>query len=278
MTAGRYKPLILAFWVLIGLTAAQQSAMADSKKPLPSTVDLVTTNWPPYTGEALDGFGLTAKIVKQAFDATDIETSIEEYPWPRALRRMLRDQGYDAVFPVYDTPERRTQFLLSDPVGTSPLGFVHLHSTPFEWRVYGDLTGYMTGYVLGYAYEWRLREMLDSNAIRSFAARDDETLLRQLVGGRIEVIVMDHNVARYLIETRPELAASSDMITFNPKLVSQRTLHVGFPTSDHGKALRAAFNSGLKQLECKSANCNSFTVPEALPSEVFPSGNTVFNN
>lgn len=259
----------LLWTVSIMAFSARAAAETHHNSPidLEAEIGLVTLNWPPYTGDDLPDNGLISQIVSDAFDNVDIDHSIDVFPWQRALQRILQDQEFDAVYPLYVTPQRQKQFLLSDPIGTSPLGFVHLKSVHLDWDEYGDLKGYLIGYVLGYTYESRLRMMLESDRLDSRPAPDDETLMRQILAGHIEIALIDHNVARYLIATRPVLAPLAEKIVYNPRLVVENSLHVGFPKTPRGEVLLKLFNEGLGDLPCPPSECqaNSYLNSTSTP-------------
>ncbi len=251
-----------AFGMASGISRANEPAT------LPHEVKLVTLNWPPYTGGNLPDYGTTSHIVGIAFDKVSLDHSVEFYPWRRALLSTLRDHEFDGIYPVYHTEEREQQFLLSEPVGISPLGFIHLRSLQMDWRSYSDLSAYTVGYVIGYAYEPQLRSLLESKRLDSVGAPDDETLIRQLIAGHIEVAVMDHNVAHHILTTIDELSVAADLISYNPHLIAEHTLHVGFPPSAQGHALRHAFNEGLRQASCFEGDCRFPTPSDTLLPQV----------
>ncbi|MEQ8390044.1 MAG: transporter substrate-binding domain-containing protein [Thalassospira sp.] len=254
--------------VCVALMMATPSARADNpSRPAKPVINLVTLDWPPYTGANLPDGGLLAHVVTAALDQVDINHTIEVYPWKRAVLDTLRENGFEAIFPLYDNPERRRQFLLSDPIGISPLGFVHMPSTKFSWKNLTDLNRYAVGYVTGYGYEPRLRAMLENKSMNSFGMRDDETLLRQLIAGYVDVAVIDHNVARYLLHNSPGLRDAEYRVVYNPHLVIEQTIHVGFPPSSQGLRNQNAFNNGLGQLSCIPPECIPDAVANLLPSD-----------
>ncbi|MEQ9345231.1 MAG: transporter substrate-binding domain-containing protein [Thalassospira sp.] len=266
-----HKTVWAGMVMCVVLMMATPAARAnDPSSPAKPVINLVTLDWPPYTGASLPDGGLLSHVVTKALDQVDIDHTIEVYPWKRALLDTLRENGFEAIFPLYDNPERRRQFLFSEPIGTSPLGFVHMPSTNFSWETLTDLNGYSVGYVTGYGYESHLRAMLESTSMNSFGMRDDETLLRQLITGHVEVAVIDHNVARYLLHNNPGLRDAENRVIYNPHLVIEQTIHVGFPPSSQGLRHRNAFNKGLGQLSCIPPECLPDAVANILPSDTPP--------
>ena len=254
--------LIMCVALIVSIQTVRADNLGHFTKPV---INLVTLDWPPYSTVNLPDGGLLSRVVTAAFDQVDIDHTIEVYPWKRALLNILNNRGFEAIFPLYDTPERRRQFLFSEPIGTSPLGFVHLRSTEFSWENLSDLKEYAVGYVKGYGYESHLVAMLESTSMNSFGMRDDETLLRQLITGHVEVAVIDHNVARYLLQNNPGLRDAENLVIYNPHLVIEQTLHVGFPPSSQGLRQRDAFNKGLGRLSCMPPACIPDEVANIMP-------------
>lgn len=254
----------LLFWIFLlvapGLSITAR-ATGETHPQSPETadiIDLVSLEWPPYSGEELAGKGLASIVVKGAFAYGHRAARVHIMPWRRALQEIRDESGMvQGIFPIYDDPARRGRFLLSDPFAYSPLGFVYHRGHDFDWHTVDDLKGLVIGVVGDYANEAQFDEMVANGQIQTLQANDDITLLRLLDAGRIDVAVMDQLVASHILETQPEFAQNRRWFRFHPRYLDYKSLHIGFHKTDRGETLRNAFNSGLKWLNCHDNDCQN---------------------
>lgn len=82
------------------------------------TLHFALGEWPPYTGESLEGNGLAVQIVVSASRAVGLTPEVDWSPWRRdeALAAEGRVFG---TFPYSVTPGRQGRFLFSEPLFTS---------------------------------------------------------------------------------------------------------------------------------------------------------------
>jgi polar amino acid transport system substrate-binding protein len=209
------------------------------------TVRLASLDWPPYTGENLPGEGTSAIISRHAFAVSNIDMTTVFYPWRRVLDSLQSDTTVVGYYPEYKTARLEQKFYFSDSIGTSPLGFVYLAETAFNWSVPDDLKNWRVGVVAGYVNQPVFDQMVKNGELHTLAANDDLTLLRLLNAGRIDVAVMDEQVLHYLTRTTPELSPAARKFVFHPRKLDTKTLHVAFRRTDLGQKLRDLFNYGL---------------------------------
>jgi ABC-type amino acid transport substrate-binding protein len=161
-------------------------------------VSLATLEWAPYAGRELPNLGYTSEIVRRAFERAGYDVEITFMPWARVLRRVARGAS-DAMYPAYRSAERARTFAFSDPFAWS---YLMLYKRAGEEIPYGrlrDLEGYRIGVVRGYVNtpaldraDYLLKEVTDS----------DESNLRKLLRGRIDLAVIDRHTAEHLLENR----------------------------------------------------------------------------
>jgi ABC-type amino acid transport substrate-binding protein len=161
-------------------------------------VSLATLNWAPYVGKDLPHLGFTSEIVRRAFERAGYSVEISFMPWARVLRRVARGAS-DAMYPAYRSPERARTFALSDPFAWSYLVFYKRVEAEIGYTRLRDLQGHRIGVVRGYVNspafdraDYLLKEPTDS----------DESNLRKLLRGRIDLAVIDLHTARYLLQNR----------------------------------------------------------------------------
>ncbi len=213
------------------------------------TVVFTSLEWPPYTSASLPQHGASAEIAAKAFEAVGMTLRIEFYPWMRTVETARRKPGVAGYFPEYHAKRIEAEFLFSDAMGESPLGFVERRAAPIAWTRLKDLAEYRIGVVEGYVNEARFDAMANRGALSVEPVKDDATNLRKLAGGRIDLAVMDKYVFRYLMAHEPSLQAHADSLQFNPRLLDMKTLHLCFLATEDGARLRRRFNAGLSKLD-----------------------------
>ncbi|MGQ0587444.1 MAG: substrate-binding periplasmic protein [Gammaproteobacteria bacterium] len=234
--------------LLLAVGAAAQAADVPAK-----SVQLATTEWPPYIGQSLPGRGYVHMLTERAFAASGYRAEIRFYPWARALA-LARDGKVAGLLPEYFDAARTGEFAYSRPFPGGPVGFYvrrdsqlslpkSMATKPAEALAtlkhlrFGVVRGYLNAPVFDSAPDLKRED-----------AKDDLTNLRKLYHRRVDAIVIDRNVAEYLLRTAvPEFAAA--LAYLEPPL-AQHPLYVAFSLTapDHA-ALLQAFNRGLDRLE-----------------------------
>lgn len=161
-------------------------------------LSLATLEWAPYVGRDLPNHGYTSEIVRRAFERVGYGVDITFMPWARVLRRAASG-AFDAMYPAYHSRERARTFLFSDPFAWSYLVFYKRTGDEITYTRLRDLEGYRIGVVRGYVNapafdraEDLIKEPTDS----------DESNLRKLLRGRIDLAVIDRHTAGHLLENR----------------------------------------------------------------------------
>ncbi len=244
-------------------------ATADPTVTTTVTINLQTSEYPPYSGENLPGKGIASIIVRAAFAHEKMATHLAFRPWQRSMLNFNSNmaatprQRTDAIFPVYADPKGKKRFLLSRAIVRSAVGFVYYRGTEFDWQTLDDLTNLTIGKVRGYTTREDFDEDVQQGKLHVIETHDEATLLRLLAARRVDVAVMDQQVMRHLLDTNPDFDQNRRWFYFHPKILENKTLHVGFHRTPEGKALRDAFNRGLRALQCPDDNCPAQYSPNA---------------
>jgi polar amino acid transport system substrate-binding protein len=216
------------------------------------TVSLTSLEWPPYTGDALAEKGASVKIAEAAFEAAGKQLEVAFYPWVRAVETAKQDENFLGYFPEYYAKEIEADFIFSERMGDSPLGFIQQAANPVQWETLNDLKGVSIGTVQGYVNTAEFDEMAASGALNIDAATDDATNIKKVAAGRLDLAVIDKYVFEYLISTDPALGKLKDKISFNDKLLELKGLHICFRRSPEGQSMADAFNAGLAKIDYKA--------------------------
>jgi polar amino acid transport system substrate-binding protein len=241
------KRVLLSLFVLILVASSSLPALGGKSK-----IVLTSLEWPPYTGAGLPGQGMTSEVVRAAFEAVGYTVEIRFLPWKRALADVWQDPDVVGAFPEYASPDRQRSFLLSDVIGISPVGLVHLKSRPLHWRRLQDLSGLSIGTVQGYANTEDFDRMARRRQLLVEPAVSDLLNLRKILAGHLALAVADVNLFRFQIMHDRRLWRDRQRLQVNPHLLGVNTLHVCFLRGREGAAYLRDFNEGLRRISVSS--------------------------
>lgn len=231
------------------ITAAPPAALPAGKTE--GTAVLASLEWPPYTGQSLRGLGASSEVVRQAFLKSGVSLEIHFFPWARAVAMARTSGEFAGYFPEYRAARIEDSFIFSDSIGESPLGFAEPAGAPVRWSNLHDLKGLTIGAVQGYVNTEEFDRMAEAGELRVEMAPDDLTNLRKLLGGRIQLAVIDENVFRHLLATEPDLKAGQKKLQFNGKILEVKELFVCFRRDSDGERLAKLFNEGLAGIDAR---------------------------
>lgn len=232
------RMILITFFIIFSIS----SANSDEKN---SGYKFVTLEWPPYVGKGLYDNGLATIALKKAFRKGHIDFSIHFRPWVRALKE-TSEGHYHGVFPAYYSEARAREFYFSNPIMKGPIGFFKKKST----NLYYDgniksLQQYKIGLVRGYVNSLLVDDAIN---LKKDLASSDEENLKKLCANRVELIVIDFLVAKYLIEkmAKEGLLSCIDLEEIGPPL-ENKELYLMIPKKNKdAKFLINKINEGLK--------------------------------
>jgi polar amino acid transport system substrate-binding protein len=232
---------------LAALAALTLPAVAQDK-----IVHLTSLDWPPFSGESQKDKGAAVAVVQAAFAAVGYKVDVAFYPWNRAVA-LVKDGGdFQGYFPEYAGADVEKDFILSAPLGSSPLGFAELAASPVTWNSLDDLKTKKIGVVDGYVNTDDLDARIAKGELHADKANSDLTNLKKLLAERIDLAVIDRAVMNDLIRTTPQLKESADKLRFNGKILEDKTLHIAFRKDAKGEAMAKAFAEGLAKIDAKA--------------------------
>lgn len=227
-------PIMVLGAVLLALCAPLQARQ----------VVLATTAWEPYIGPDLPGQGYVAEVAREALARSGHSLRLVFLPWARAVH-MARHCQVDGYLPEYDSRDLRRTFLFSAPFPGGPIGFFKRRDHAIRWRDLDSLKPYCIGVVRGYVNTPEFDARTD---LRKQYVNNDETNLRMLLAGRIDLMLADEHVGHVLArKISPEAAAGIEFLL--PPL-EDKDLFVCFPAHRPASGeLLEAFNHGLEKLK-----------------------------
>ena len=238
----------LCLGMLLGSGAGGASGPAAPADPT-RVIRLSSLEWPPYTGASLPRQGATTAVVAAALASMGYRLEVQYFPWSRATALIKHESPFAGYYPEYLSPALARDFLVSDPIGSGPLGFAYHVSAPLQWATMDDLSKYRIGVVEGYVnsdqFDTRVREgrqMVD-------AAPNDKQNLRKLAARRVPLVLIDRRVFDYLTRTDTDVRAVAPSLRFHPRLLENKQLYIYFRPTAEGERLRKIVNQGLKRID-----------------------------
>ena len=205
-------------------------------------VKVVTLNYPPYTGAALPGGGTMVRITREAMKRVGFQLEVEFLPWNRALYE-LRTGSADGLVNIWRSEEREQWLHYSRPILTNDVGLIVQKARPLRYARLEELRAYRIGTVRGYANPVQFNEA----KIPVFTSETDEINLRALASGRLDAVLIDRGVGRYLALSK--LAERADELTWLEPVIEAMPNYFVVPRDAPRSAeLLDAFNRGLESM------------------------------
>ncbi|MGB0935340.1 MAG: substrate-binding periplasmic protein [Alphaproteobacteria bacterium] len=225
---------------------------AGRAKHLRPVVKLYSLNWKPYTGKNLYENGLSAYVVRKAFEAVGYELIIEFYPWKRTLANARENISFHGYFPAYFNKEREKEFIFSEAFGNSPLGFVENVAQPISWNSLDDLQEHLIGTVTEYANTPEFDEKVTNDVLNTDEASGDKQNILKVAHGRLPLAVIDKHVLSYLVENDLRKRDIGHLVQFNDKTLADKSLYICFKKSPEGEKMNKIFSEGLKKIDIQA--------------------------
>jgi len=208
-------------------------------------INLVADPYPPYQYEESGVIkGIDHDIITAAFKELRIEVRVQLFPWDECVSSINQKRA-DGIFQIVRTPEREKVFVFSDPLRTAKTVFLRKLRSNIELRnekkLAEQLIGYKVGALSGYSYNTEV-DSLEESIKKEF--QDQGTMMRELSGGRLDLVVMDLGVAYYLID-KMDIKDIERVAGYE----TSRQLYVAFQRDS--AELRDLFNSGLDRVKKK---------------------------
>lgn len=235
-------------------------------------VTLLSLAWEPYAGPDMPQKGITAAIVRMAFEKAGYAVTIEFHSWDQSLE-MTKNGEADGLFPTYHTEEREAYLAYSESFGNSYLGLcrirpVHAFSPGGiehdkrkgfkrdliqfktdpridQTQALKDLQQYTFGVGKGYA---NTPEFDAADFLTKVVVANDEENILQLLQGDVQLIVIDKYVAKNIIAKKFPWR-TGDIDFMEPPLAVRKLYLTMSKRRDNYQQKLDDFNKGLKILE-----------------------------
>ncbi len=165
----------------------------------PQKIECVTTHFPPYAiyDDASQTFsGMDVDIVNHLASTLNWQLKIRYLPWAR-IKKGIDNQEFECVFSLAKTPLREQQLTFTQlPMHTTE--YAVFTKAPWQVKHLQELNGKLLGVKRGITPAREVQDKIDAGDVHAIYANDDEALFTMLEKGRIDAIVTNRLVGRYV--------------------------------------------------------------------------------
>lgn len=234
------------------------------------TVRIAIGEWPPYLSQTLPHHGVAAHIVKEAFEAANVDVEFTFLPWGRVLVYVENGQ-FDASILWVETEERARSYLFSDVLLEGEAVFFYNKENPLVWQSYDDLDGKRFGGLLSASYPWFEAAKAEGADIEMELVTEEHQNISKLLSERIDAFSLDKLVGLHMLQQR--FPDRQHLISYDARPIESWPYRLIFTKSPRGEELVEAFNKGLgiiKERELIEVYLNNVANGMYLPAEPKP--------
>lgn len=233
---------LMTLFVIGLLLAAGSPAAAE-------TITVATGEWPPFSGEKLEGYGLHSKIIDTIFKEMGHEVRFRFMPWKRVYE-LTKKGDYVATFTWSKIPERQKEMLYpeNELALSKEVGFYKKSRFPngLDIKTLDDIKAQKLRVVgiTSYWYEKPLRE----KGIKANLVSTSDLAWKMLNGDRADLLIENSDVGR--AESQVILGAGKDrMFTTTSPLKTQQMYLIFSKHHPRGPELLRAYDESVARLK-----------------------------
>lgn len=158
---------------------------------------IVTDPWAPYVYEENgQPKGIDYEVTAEVFKRLGVDVRWEFMPWKRCM--LMVEQGLaDGVIDIFQNELRSTQlYYPSEPLSVVEFVLFQANDRPHDIKSLDDLRNLTVGTSAGYDYG---PGFLQSTLFQREAAPTQEANFGKLLRGRIDLLITDRRVGRYML-------------------------------------------------------------------------------
>ena len=206
------------------------------------TLNIVSTNYPPFYSDSYRKNGAVAYIVAQAFLRRGYHVSHKFYPFTRATL-LVKTGKADGIVGLWYRKEREEWADYSHPIVPLNIVFYKRKKSDISYEKLSDLQGFRIGVGRGYANPPEFTQA----KLTTEESSSDMRNLKKLFFKRVDLVLIGRELAKYLIRTGPEEYADTFEEIGKPLSVEQFHFGVSKKVPDY-KNLTKEFNLGLESM------------------------------
>jgi polar amino acid transport system substrate-binding protein len=233
-------PFIVRFFCILLLACLSPMALGERLR-------LVSDDWAPYVyrdgGRAK---GIDYEVTTEVFRRLGVEVDWQFLPWKRCLALVEQGQA-DGVMDIFQVESRKAYLVYpAEPMSDVEFVLYQASDRRHAIRQLDDLSGLTVGTSPGYAYDKAFNE---SQAFRRETAPSHEANFGKLIRGRIDLLVTDRLVGRYL---RKQLGLEQQVEEL-PLMISRQAQYLGLARKPGREQLAQAYAEELRRFKQEPA-------------------------
>jgi len=193
-------------------------------------------------------YGFATHVITEAFALVGVEVEYGFFPWKRSFK-LAKEGKWDGSAIWWDNEERRKLFYCTGAVIPTKTVFFHLKAKAFDWTTYEDLGDLRIGGTLQYSYSDEFDAAETAGIIRTDRVPTDETSLKKLLKGRIDIFP-GGLVTTYALIRKSFSEEDTALFTHHRRPIAQRPSYLVLSKKVPGnEQMRDRFNEGLRMLK-----------------------------
>lgn len=208
---------------------------------------IVSDPWAPYVYEENgEAKGIDYEVTAEVFKRLGVEVRWEFMPWKRCM--LMVDQGLaDGVIDIFQNAARSSQlYYPSEPLSVVEFVLFQANDRPHDVESLEDLKDLTVGTSAGYDYG---AGFLQSPLFRREAAPTQEANFGKLLRGRIDLLITDRRVGRYMLDQ----LGLQDRISELPLVVSRQKQYLAVRRNAGMDLLAQRFAAELRRFKQEPA-------------------------
>ena len=193
-----FGSLILG-WLILSFSEGAPGLFAADLAPI--TVVMAIADYPPLIGEKLPYGGILTRVLTEAFAKQNVTVQLKWVPSNRAIAGPMEGL-YDGSYGWAHSPDRDQKLLYSSTVLYNfRMVFFQRTGKDYPWKKLGDLGPFTIGATNGNSYSDDFTALQKAGKLHVDVSNDDETGMKKLSAGRIDLFPMEQEAGQMLAVT-----------------------------------------------------------------------------
>ncbi len=210
----------------------------------PTKINLVISEWEPYTSGDLPGNGILTELTVAALSKAGYESDVTLLPWPRGVD-YVKSGRFDALIGASYTVERLDYFSFPDVLWVSYISFFSQAGKNIQYTTLENLVPSKIGVING-SFLFDILSPIDGLIIETEATVEQN--IRKLAAERVDYIMDSDDSVQYMLITKlQELGNKIERI--DPPFKKDDLYVVFSKRLNNYEKLTSDFNRGLEMIK-----------------------------